>query len=187
MSEEMPETQKYNKVAIILHWLIALALVAQIAMGFWMGDLPKDASGIRAQWFNFHKSVGIVLIALIVIRLVWRLMHRPPELPAVLSDKQKKLTHWGHWALYALMVVVPVSGALGSSFSQHPIKFFAFELPRLWDASQELKGFFSEMHEMAVFVFIAVVVGHIGAAILHAVARDGVMQRMSLRTPAQEE
>jgi cytochrome b561 len=182
----MNEEEKYTRVAIVLHWLLALALIAQIALGFWMGEVPKDPPGIRAQWFNLHKSIGLLLAGLIVVRLAWRLTHRPPQLPSAFSAVQQKLTHLGHGALYILMLVVPVSGFVGSSFTQYPIKFFGLALPRLWDASPELKDLFAEIHETTVFMFIALVVGHIAVAMWHAIAKDGVMQRMSLRTPKSE-
>jgi cytochrome b561 len=182
----MGQEEKYTRVAIVLHWLLAIALIAQIVLGFWMGDIPKDPPGIRAQWFNLHKSIGILLAVLIAIRLIWRFMHRPPELPAALNAVQQRLTHLGHAALYILMVIVPVSGFVGSSFTQYPIKFFGMALPRLWEASADLKEVFAEIHESSVFIFMVLVAGHIVAAIWHAVAKDGVMQRMSLRTPKSE-
>lgn len=176
----MSETQKYNRVAIVLHWLLALGLLAQLFLGFWMEGVPKDPPGIRAGWFNLHKSIGLVLALIIVLRVIWRLMHAAPELPA-LPAWQKTLAHWSHRLLYVCMVLMPMSGFLGSSFTPYPIKFFGMPLPRLWDASADLKELFGAGHTATGFVMAGLVGLHIAAAIWHAVRRDGVTQRMSLK------
>ena len=81
VTELHEEPSRYTGLAIALHWLLAIGLVYQLWLGVWMGDIPKTPPGLRAEWFNWHKSVGIVLGLLIVLRGLWRLTHRPPELP----------------------------------------------------------------------------------------------------------
>lgn len=171
---------RYTKVAIVLHWLIGLCIIAELALGLWMVELPKSPPGIRAEYFNLHKSIGIVLIALIGIRIYWRATHRPPELPASIVAWQVKLSKAVHHLLYVLMVLVPVTGVLGSIYSKYPIKFFGTPLPRMAEPDAVLKELFSDTHVFLTKIMIAIVVLHIVAALKHRfIDKDGIFQRMS--------
>ena len=77
----MNNEKRYHAGSVILHWLIGMAIFTQIALGYWMTELPKSPPGLRAGWFNVHKSVGITIGVFIVLRIIWRLIHRPPTLP----------------------------------------------------------------------------------------------------------
>jgi cytochrome b561 len=161
-----------------LHWLLAIGLIYQLWLGVWMGDIPKTPPGLRAEWFNWHKSIGLVLGLVIVLRGLWRLTHQPPELPAALPRWQVWAAQMNHALLYVCMVAMPLSGFLGSSFTAYPIKFFGTPLPRLWEASAELKELFSGIHTACSYLFMALIVVHVLAAVWHAVRRDGVVHRM---------
>jgi len=179
VNEEAPQTpSRYTRVAIALHWLLALGLIYQLWLGVWMGDIPKTPPGLRAEWFNWHKSIGIVLGLFIVLRGLWRLTHLPPELPAALPRWQAWAARINHTLLYVCMIAMPVSGFLGSSFTAYPIKFFGNPLPRLWEASPELKEFFSSIHTTCSYLFMALIAVHILAALWHVIRRDGVANRM---------
>jgi cytochrome b561 len=174
----MVDYPRYHKLAILLHWLLAVALIGMLALGFWMEGVPKDPPGVRAGWFNLHKSIGIVIAWFILLRLLWRLTHRPPAWPVSMSKHQIKLAHLGHAAMYLCMVVLPLSGFLGSSFTPYPIKLFGLALPRLWDASPMLKQACTVVHTAAAYAMCALIAGHVAVAVRHALLRDGVMQRM---------
>lgn len=169
---------RYTHVAIALHWLLAIGLIYQLGLGTWMGDIPKTPPGLRAEWFNWHKSIGLVLGLLIVLRGLWRLTHRPPALPDNLPRWQSWAAHANHALLYVCMLAMPLSGALGSSFTAYPIKFFGMPLPRLWDASPDLKDVFSALHTVFSFVFVITLVVHVLAALWHMLRRDGIAKRM---------
>ena len=77
------ETSRYTRTAIALHWLVAVLVIAQIAWGWWMQEIPKQPVGPRVDAFNLHKSVGMTIFALMALRLGWRLGHPPPPLPAM--------------------------------------------------------------------------------------------------------
>ena len=169
---------RYTRVAIILHWLIALGVLAQIALGWWMIDIPKSPPGVRAYWFNIHKSIGLTLGALILLRVLWRLTHAAPPLPVHIPAWQQLASKISHHALYACMVIMPVSGYLGSSFTKYPIKYFGNTLPHWgWDAPA-YKEICSQVHYVTVCIFIALIALHFAAAVKHMMARDGVIQRM---------
>ena len=177
---------RYDGVAIGLHWIIALLALAQLALGWWMIDLPKSPPGLRAGWFNLHKSIGLTTGLLMLVRLGWRFSHRPPLLPASLPRWQAQAAQANHLLLYACLIALPLSGYLGSSFTRYPIKYFGVTLPHWgWDVPV-LKEICSGVHFGAVCVLLAVLALHVAAALKHLlVERDGVFDRMwPRRAPA---
>jgi cytochrome b561 len=169
----------YGRVAAILHWLIGLALLGQIAFGFLLDDLAPRGTPARAAVINLHKSFGIVLGVLILSRLAWRLAHRPPALPAFLPAWQRLAARWHHGALYACMLVLPLSGYVASNFSKYGVTFFGLSLKPWGPASKPVYALFNGVHVATAWIFTALVVGHVLVALQHAlVARDGVFRRM---------
>lgn len=173
------QDSSYTRTAIVLHWLIAAGVLAQIALGAWMVGIPKSPPGVRAWWFNVHKSIGITLGVLVVARLLWRLAHRAPALPAALPRWQKLAAGVSHAGLYACMVLMPLTGYLGSSFTTYPIRYFGYALPQWGWASPVLKEWMSAAHYGTVIVFAVLIAVHVAAALKHAlVDRDAVFRRM---------
>ena len=173
------QSELYTRTAKILHWLIGIALLAQITLGLWMITIPKTPIGVRAGWFNVHKSIGLTIGALMLLRLGWRLRHGAPPLPASLPGWQRTAARASHFLLYACLILQPLWGYLGSSFTKYPIKYFGLTLPHWgWD-SPSLKDLFSVLHLATACLLMAVLVVHIAAALKHLlVDRDGVFQRM---------
>ncbi len=168
----------YNRVAVVLHWAIGLALLAQIILGLSMIEIPKNPVGVRAFWFNLHKSTGITIGLLVFARIAWRLANGAPNLPANLPLWQRRAARTSHVLLYICMVALPLTGYFGSSFSNYPIKYFGVPLPQWgWDAPA-LKTAFSAIHLGLVCVFIVLIAVHGAAALRHLRARDGVFGRM---------
>lgn len=176
----------YTRTAIVLHWLIAAAVFAQIALGWWMVGVPKSPPGVRAYWFNVHKSIGITLGVLIVLRVLWRLAHRAPELPATLPRWQRIGARMSHIGLYVCMAVMPLSGYLGSSFTKYPIKYFGHTLPHWgWD-SPMLKDVMSTIHYGTVVVFMMLIAVHVAAALKHLMSDDDRVFHRMWAWPARE-
>jgi len=170
---------KYDRMLVVLHWVLAIGLFYQLGLGLWMEDIPKDPPGFRAQWFNLHKSIGICLGLLILWRLGWRVTHSVPAPVAGSSAWQQTLSTWNHRLLYLCMLVLPVSGFLGSSFSAYPVKFFGLVLPKWWEASEVGKEICSEIHEVTAFIMMILILLHIAAAVWHQlIKRDGLFSRM---------
>lgn len=170
--------ERYGPVAIGLHWLIALMLGLQLALGWWMAGLPKAPPGLRAGWFNVHKSVGITLGLLILLRLWWRWRHAPPPLPAALPGWQRRTATATHRALYAAMVLLPLCGYLGSSFTRYPIRLFGVALPRWggnWPAGKAAMG---ALHAWTAWLLLALLTLHLAAVLAHALRRDRMLARM---------
>ena len=173
------QTTLYTRTAVVLHWLIGACIIAQITLGLWMITIPKMPVGVRAGWFNVHKSIGITLAVLILARLVWRFLHRAPPLPASMPKWERIAAQANHALLYVCMIVMPLSGYLGSSFTKYPILYFGIKLPQWgWDSPQ-LKELCSQVHYVTAIIFITLIAIHIAAAIKHwLIDRDGVAQRM---------
>lgn len=178
-------SSRYNHVAIALHWVLAVALVYQIALGLWMVGIPKTPPGLRAEWFNWHKSVGMSLGLAIVLRGLWRLKSGAPAFPQNLPAWQVSLAHINHGLLYGCMVVMPLSGLLGSMFSPYPIKFFSIVLPKLWASSPPLKELMSTLHFGASRLFMVAMALHILAALWHLLKGDDVFARIMPGKSAQ--
>src|SRR5213078_4617750 len=100
---------------IALHWTVMALVAGQFALGWLMQQIAKDPPGQRAAAFNFHKSLGLTILALMLVRLAWRLAHRPPAMPAM-PAWQSGLARGTHWMLYATLIALPLVGYLGSEF-----------------------------------------------------------------------
>lgn len=170
---------RYDRVAMTLHWLVAIGVIAQILLGLWMIDIPKLPAGVRAYWFNLHKSIGITLGVLIVLRLAWRATHRPPPLPSTMPRWQVRAAGASHLLLYACMIAMPLAGYLGSVFSGYPIRYFGLTLPGWGWKDEALKDFFSSVHFITALLLMLLITLHVLAALKHLwIDRDGVFHRM---------
>jgi cytochrome b561 len=169
----------YSRFAVALHWLLAAALFAELALGWWMLDVPKNPPGVRAGWFNLHKSIGLTIAVIVLLRALWRTNHHLAAHPA-LPRWQRRASTLTHVALYLCMLVIPLSGYLGSSFTRYPVRYFGFVLPdwnRDWPAAKELM---SDIHSAAVWLFVALLALHIAAALWHWLRGDAICTRMGL-------
>ncbi len=181
-------SRRYTSTAIALHWIIAIAVFGQFALGWWMIDIPKSPPGVRAYWFNVHKSIGLTIGFFVLVRLVWRLTHSAPALPGAIPAWQRIAAKVSHLALYLCMLIMPISGYLGSSFTKYPIKYFGTTLPHWgWDAPV-LKEWMSAIHYTTVWVFMILIAIHIAAAFKHLfIDRDEVFARMWPRKESAQQ
>lgn len=177
-------TSRYSTVAIVLHWLLALVIVSIFAVGVYMSDLPISPQ--RLKLYNYHKWAGICFLALTTLRLLWRLTHRPPALPAsielAMPNWQSKAYHAAHFALYALFFVVPLIGWAYSSAAGFPVVLFGvLPLPDFMAVDKEFAKSIKDVHSIAAFSLIALAGLHVAAAIKHHFYdKDGLISRMLL-------
>ncbi|WP_438969636.1 cytochrome b [Methylophaga sp.] len=176
----------YSRVQVILHWLIALMILIMIMVGLFMVALPKESElapgqeSVRAFWFLLHKSMGMTVAILIVLRLGWRLTHKAPPLPDYVKTWQKNASTAVHGLLYVLMVAIPFTGYLQSMFSEYDTKFWGIVVPRLAEADESQREQFSQLHEVLAYSLIALLLLHVSAALKHRLAGNEINQRMSL-------
>lgn len=179
----MSASDRYTRTAIALHWLIAILVIVQFTWGWWMQGIPKQPVGPRVDAFNLHKSIGMTILALMVIRILWRVGHPPPPLRGV-PRWQASAARGNHLLLYAALVIQPLAGYLGSEFSGFPVKFFGLTLPSWAGKSATMKDLMSTVHLATSWVIAATVIVHVMAALKHAlIDRDTVVARIGLPLP----
>ncbi len=174
----MSGSERYTRTAVVLHWLVAVVVIGQFAWGWWMQDIPKQPPGVRADAYNLHKSVGLVIFSLMLVRLGWRIAHPAPALPAM-PAWEARLARATHVLLYVALFAMPVAGYLGSVFSGYPVKWFGQTLPAWGWADPSIKDLMSTIHLTTSWVLLAAAVLHVAGAVKHAFARDGVLARMT--------
>lgn len=173
---------RYTATAMALHWLLALALVGIFAVGLYMTSLPFSPA--RLKLYNWHKWAGVSILALSALRLLWRLTHRPPALPAAVQADmprwQQVAHHATHHLLYLLFFAVPLIGWAYSSAAGFPIVFLGLvPLPNFVPVDPDLAELIKPWHQISAYALAALVVLHVAAALKHHVIdRDGLLARM---------
>jgi cytochrome b561 len=168
---------RYGMPAIVLHWVLALLIAGMVALGWYMMTIEKQPQG--PWYFDLHRSLGLVVAALVVLRVLWRLSHGPAPLPASLPRWEVQASSLAHWLLYVCMIVMPVTGILGAGYNRSGLQFFGVALP-VWAApDRALSHLFFNVHSFTVWILVALVVLHAAAGFKHLlVERDAVFQRM---------
>jgi cytochrome b561 len=171
--------QRYSSIAIALHWLIALLIVATFTLGLVMTDIP-GLTPTKLRYFSWHKWAGVTVLALAALRLLWRLRRTPPAYPDAMAPWQRRAAHLLHGLLYVMMFAVPLSGYFYSLAAGVPVVYFGlFPLPVLIDADPGLKPVLKALHYWLAMGLAALVALHVLAAFKHLlVDRDGIMGRM---------
>lgn len=173
---------RYSGTAKAFHWVLAIAIVTLFCVGLYMTGLPFSPA--RLKLYNWHKWAGVAILALSVLRLLWRLTHRPPALPAnmvaAMPAWQQFAHHAVHFLMYALFFAVPLIGWAYSSASGFQIVFLGvLPLPDFVAASPELAEAIKPWHGYSAYALAALVVLHVLAVVKHSVIdRDGLLGRM---------
>ncbi len=169
---------RYTKVAIWLHWLIGLAVIVNICLAMLTEGLPKET---RSAAMGLHKALGITILALTVIRILWRLGHRPPSLPAATPAWQRPLSKLVHFLFYMLLILLPLSGWVWMSAADRPIDFFGlFTVPTIVAPNENLADVMQDRHELLGLTMLGLAGIHILAALKHQFFdRTGLIGRMS--------
>ena len=171
---------RYTAPAIGLHWLLALMLIGSFSLGVYMADLPFSLT--RLKLYNWHKWAGVTILLLSLVRLAWRLGHRPPA-DAAMPAWQATAAHATHRLLYALFFVVPLLGWAYSSAAGFPIVWFGvLPLPDFVPVDKALAEAIKPWHGRSAMLMAALVLLHVAGALKHQlIDRDGLIDRMRLR------
>ncbi len=175
--------QRYGRMAVALHGLLALMITGAFCVGVYMADLPVSPQRLRL--FNWHKWAGICILALSAFRLLWRLRHPPPsDLPG--PAWQLRTAHAVHAVLYLLFFAVPLAGWAYSSAAGVPVALFGlFPLPDWVPADKALAQAIRPWHGYLAFALAALVLLHVAAALKHQfIDRDGLLSRMGFARPS---
>ncbi len=179
---------KYTRTAITLHWIIALLISINLVLVWLVDYWPEERVRLV---IDTHKSIGITVLALAIVRLLWRYTHKPPALPGTYKHWEQRAAHWAHIALYGVMLLLPISGWLHDSAwkdaATHPMQLFGLvPWPRLgWimniePATKEmLHDAFGLLHEVAAYLLYVLWVAHVGGALKHQfMDKEPELQRM---------
>jgi len=181
----------YSLPAIVLHWLLGVALLGLFGMGLYMAELP--VSPLRLKLYNWHKWAGICVLVLSLLRLVWRLTHQPPALPRDIQEHMpvwQQVAHHGvQYLMYVLFFIVPLIGWAYSSAAGFPIVVFGvIPLPDFVMPDKALAELIKPWHEISAIALVLLIMVHVAAAIKHQwIDKHALLQRMwpSRRAPSE--
>ena len=173
----MSRPRHFNLLARLLHWSMALAILAMLFVGAGM----VVSLQYRAPLLDLHRPLGIAILLLAIVRLINRVTRPTPALPDDLPAIQKFAAHASHWLLYALMLTMPLIGWAMLSAGAYPIKMFgSVYLPAIVPHSPTVYGILRPLHGVLAYVLFATVLAHLAAALFHAwVRRDEVFGQMA--------
>lgn len=190
MSSSLQQDQapRYSSVAITLHWTIAILILINVALGFGANLVPDE---FVRRFVDLHKSIGITVLALAILRILWRLSHKPPPLPSTYSRFEKLAAHAAHWMLYVLIFAIPLSGWLHDSAwkeaATHPVFLYGIiPWPRIgWiqsmapSAKEHFHTVLFRFHLYLNYALYVLLVVHIAGALKHQFwDREAELQRM---------
>jgi cytochrome b561 len=177
-----PLPTRYTRTAITLHWLIALLIIGNVVLGLSADSLPDD--WVRPV-IDTHKSIGITVLGLALLRILWRVSHKPPPLPREFPSWEKIAAHVAHFVLYLLMIALPLSG--WKDAATHPMHLFnVIPWPRIGFVmnldpalKESLHDRFGALHTWLGYALYALLAMHIGGALKHQwIDRKPVLDRM---------
>ncbi|MGF6639607.1 cytochrome b561 [Paraburkholderia sp. MM5496-R1] len=179
---------RYTHTAMLLHWIIAVLVIGNVVLGLSADSLPDD--WVRPV-IDTHKSIGITVLCLVLLRILWRVSHRPPPLPADFPAWERRAAHVAHFVLYLLMIGLPLSGWLHDSAwkdaATHPMRLFnLFPWPRIGYVTrldpalkESLHDRFGALHAWLGYALYAMLLMHVGGALKHQwIDRKSVLKRM---------
>lgn len=171
--------QRYTTTAIALHWLMAVMLIANFALGLYMVDIP-GLTPAKLRYFSWHKWAGVTILLVATVRLLWRLSHRAPALPDTIPAWENLASRVSHVLLYVLLFAVPLSGYFYTLSAGIPVMYFGvIELPVLIGKDPALKPVLETLHFWLNMLLAAAVALHVMAALKHQfIDRDTVLRRM---------
>ncbi|MEX3947514.1 cytochrome b [Paraburkholderia sp. EG287B] len=172
-----PTGQRFSALQRLLHWLMALAILAMLFIGVGMVSTIRPD---HLTLLSIHKPLGILILVLALIRLAVRLVKGAPPLPAGMPPVMKLAAHLSHLAFYVLMIALPLLGWSMLSAGDYPVVVAGVHLPPIAPHSDTLHTLFWNSHKFLALLFFFIIVAHIAAALLHAlIRRDGVFEAMA--------
>jgi cytochrome b561 len=175
-----------------LHWLVAALIVVQIGLGWWMNEVLPDHSPAQAKVEDLHVSLGLTILVLVLIRIGWRLSHRPPPLPAAMAGWERLLAQASHLCFYLLMLALPLSGWIMVSLHDHPIDVWGLPWPRFPGAAalfgamapREAHKTISHIHVyILIWIVLVNLALHVAGALKHQFDGVPVLWRMTGARP----
>ena len=160
------ESNRYGKVSRMLHWTIAILFISLIPMGIFASMIPEDTE-YRNAYYVVHKTIGVTVFLLVIVRLIWNRLSRRPSLDSALTSREEKLAHRAHNTLYFMMLAIPITGFMMTSYHGYATYFFFWEMQPLWEQS-EIYQVWGGFHKYLLPYLLYIVLGaHILGALKH--------------------
>ena len=160
------ENQKYSLFMRALHWIMAFIILSLIGLGWYMEGL-EDTVSFRGDLYNLHKSFGVLVLLLLVVRFVVRQFSHIPALPEGIPAPVRKLARGAHYLLYLLIFAVPLVGYVMSNSYGYGVKLFGVPMPMLFPENKEIAALANEWHAILAYTLLAIVTLHIVGALKH--------------------
>jgi cytochrome b561 len=177
-----PANLAYSLGLRVLHWLTALCMFVVIPVAWYMTTMDRHAPS-RGNWVNLHKSIGLTILLLTLIRVVTRLAGTAPPLPQSIPAFEQTLAHIGHGLLYVILFAMPISGYVNSYGGGHPVNWFwLFQVPALVPQDKALGHLASKIHYVLAYLTYVLIAGHVLAVVYHQlIERVDILGRMTGR------
>lgn len=169
---------RWGGISQLLHWVVVALILTMAYLGLTMGDLPNGPDKIRT--YALHKSIGITILGLVALRLLWRAYAGTPRPVSGTPPWQARIASLTHWAIYALLFAIPISGWVVNSSAGFPLQWFGLvNLPHIVGKDHDLHELAEETHEILFWLLVLLVIAHAGAAFYHHLfQRDATLARM---------
>ncbi len=170
--------EAWGSVTRALHWLMALLILAMFVLGWVAVNYPMSPTKLKL--FIWHKSIGLTLLGLVVVRIAWRIANATPAPPLETSTTERRLARTGHAFLYLLMIAMPVSGYVINSTANFPFRYFGgMKVPNLIPTNELWQGAAETVHLAAFWIFLLIISIHVLAAVRHhVIKKNNVLIRM---------
>jgi cytochrome b561 len=172
------QAMRYSTAAVVIHWLTAALLAGQLVVGFVFHEMDRGPA--RSELFMWHKTLGVTILVLALLRLAVRLMRRPPPFPADYPKLQASVAKWIHRLLYLMLILLPLTGLAAASWRGPEVELLGgLTIPSIPGVTEDAHEVFEEVHEVLVWTTIAMLAGHVLAALWHQfVDRGPIAGRM---------
>ena len=170
---------RYSSLNQALHWATAICMFAILPLAWVMVSL-KEGSALDEALFNWHKTLGVIVLLITAFRIVWRFVDKPPAYPPAVAAWDRMLAHIVYWLFFAALIWMPVTGFLTSTYGGHATKLFnAIPTPLLLPHDKDLSDLFGTLHSLGQWAIYALIGLHLCAVAFHLIwRRDGVLGRM---------
>jgi cytochrome b561 len=177
-----PVSLTYSFALRVLHWLSALCMFVVIPIAWYMTTMDRHDPS-HGGWVNLHKSIGLTILLLTLIRVVTRLSGNAPPLPKTIPSFEQKLAHIGHGLLYVILFAMPITGYINSYGGGHPVNmFWLFQVPSVVPQDKALGHLGARLHYWLAYLTYALIAGHVLAVVYHQlVQRVDILGRMTGR------
>jgi len=159
--------EKYHISSRLFHWVMSILIIGMLVIGMYMVDFISDENQNKFMIYDLHKSFGLLILLLVILRIINRIFHKPPKQLEGISRIEVAISKSLHHSFYVLMILLPVSGYLMSNFYGFKVNFFSYELPSLVSYNPDMGRLFSETHEFLAYLLIFLLILHIAGVIKH--------------------